>query len=293
MLELALAGDGVVQVQARKLVLARLRRHRQVLQEPFVERTVILELQGADRMGDALDGVRLTVGEVVARVDAPLVTGLVMIGMANAVEDRVAQVHVRRGHVDLRPQRTGAVRELAGLHAREQVEVLLDGTVAERAVAAGLGQAAAIGARFFRRKVADIGLAGLDQVDGPFMQLVEIVGGVAHLARPLEAEPAHVALDGVDVFLVFLRRVGVVEAQVAIAAEFPGQAEIQADRLGVTDMQVAVGLRRETGDDLRVLAAVQVSLDDGAQEVGGYGAFFGIDGRLAHGVLDLADARPG
>jgi hypothetical protein len=39
---------------------------------------------------------------------------------------------------------TLAVRELAGLHAGEQVEVLFDAAVAERAVLARLGQAAAV-----------------------------------------------------------------------------------------------------------------------------------------------------
>ncbi|MDT4857438.1 hypothetical protein FQZ97_918620 [compost metagenome] len=280
MLELALAGDGVVQVEARELVLARLGRHRQVFQEPFVERAVILELQGADGVGDAFDGVRLAMGEVIARVDAPLVTGLVVVGMADAVEDRVAQVHVRRGHVDLRPQRARAVRELASLHAGEQVQVLVHGAITEGAVLARLGQATAVVAHFFGRQVADEGLAGLDQLDGPVMQLVEIVGGVALFAGPLEAQPLHVALDGVDVLLVFLGRVGVVEAQVAVTAELLGQAEVQADRLGMADMQVAVGLRREAGDDLGVLAGIQVRLDDLAQEVGGDGSVW-----LAHGVL--------
>lgn len=203
---------------------------------------MVFEFQGADRMGDALDGVRLTVGEVVARVDAPLVAGLVVMRMADAVQDRVAQVHVRRTHVDLRPQRTGAVGELTGLHAGEQVEVLLHRTVTVRAVAARLGEGAAY-SRISSTEVADERLAGLDQLDGPGMQLVEIVGGIADLAGPLEAQPLDVGLDGIDVLLVFLGRVGVIEAQMAIASEFLGQAEVQADRLGVADVQVTVGLR--------------------------------------------------
>ena len=119
LLELALAGDGVVQVQAGELVLTRLRRHGQVGQEPFVQRAMVLELQGADGVGHAFDGIRLTVGKVIARVDAPLVTGLMVMGVADAIEDRVTQVHVARGHVDLGAQRAGAIRELTCLHARE------------------------------------------------------------------------------------------------------------------------------------------------------------------------------
>ncbi|EJT84048.1 hypothetical protein PPS11_27281 [Pseudomonas putida S11] len=88
-------------------------------------------------------------------------------------------------------------------------------------------------------KVADVGLATLDQLDRPVVQLVEVVGGVAHIAGPVEAQPLDITLDGVDVLLVFLGRVGIVETQVADAPEFLGQAEVDADRLGVTDVQVA------------------------------------------------------
>ena len=62
---------------------------------------------------------------------------------------------------------------------------------------------------------------------------------------PAEAEPAHAVDDGVDVFLLFLLRVGVVEAQVAAAVVIARQAEVQADRFGVADVQIAVRLRRE------------------------------------------------
>ena len=123
--------------------------------------------------------------------------------------------------------------------------------VAERAVLAGLGQRAAGDAHLLLRLVVDIGLAGADQVLGPFVELLEIVRGVIEVLAPVEAEPAHVALDGVDVFLLFLGRIGVVEAQVAAPAELLGDAEIEADRLGVADVQIAVRLRRKAGHHAR------------------------------------------
>jgi len=301
LLELALAGDGVVQVQAAEFVLTRVRRYRQVVEEPFVQRTVALELQGADGVSDAFDGVRLTVGEVVVGVDAPLVTGLVVVGMADAVHDRIAQVHVRRGHVDLGAQYAGTIRELTGAHAGEPVQVLFHRTVAERAVLARLGEAATVFLGLLRSQVVDVGLAGLDQLHRPVVQLVEILRGIAHFTGPFEAQPLHVAFDGVDVFLVFLGRVGVVETQVRDAAELLGQAEVHTDRLGVADVQVAVGLWRETGDDLRVLARIQVRLDDRAQEVdrdgrSGLGIRGSVDSGLAHRILEqtevLGQVRP-
>ena len=70
------------------------------------------------------------------------------------------------------------------------------------------------------RQVVDVRLAGLDQVDGPRVELLEVVGREVEVLAPVEAEPADVRLDRVDVLLLFLDRVGVVEAQVAAAAEF-------------------------------------------------------------------------
>jgi hypothetical protein len=77
----------------------------------------------------------------------------------------------------------------------------------------------------------------------------------------------HVGLDGVDVLLLLLGRIGVVEAQMALAGEFLGDAEIERDRLGMADMQIAVRLRRKPGDDASVLFRIEVGLDDVADEV--------------------------
>ena len=96
------------------------------------------------------DRIRLAVREIVHRIDAPLVAGAVMLGVQDAVHDGIAQVQVRRRHVDLGPQRARAVGKFAGLHALEQVQVLFDGAVAIRALLAGLGQRAALLANFIR-----------------------------------------------------------------------------------------------------------------------------------------------
>ena len=153
----ALGEDRVREVQPRELVLVRPRRHRQVVDEPVVERPVGLELERADGVRDALDGVRLPVREVVGGIHAPGVTGARMLAVHDPVQHRVAKVDVGRGHVDLGAQDARAVRELPGAHAREEVDALLGRPVAPRAVAAGLGERAAVladlvGARGRRRR---------------------------------------------------------------------------------------------------------------------------------------------
>ena len=76
------------------------------------------------------------------------VAGAVMLGMKNAVHHGIAHVQVGRRHVDLGAQGAGAVGELAGLHALEQVEIFFDGAVAIRAFLAGFRERAALLANF-------------------------------------------------------------------------------------------------------------------------------------------------
>ena len=144
--EHALGQDRIGQIEPREFVLARARRHLDVVEEPVVERTVVLEFQRADRMRDALDRVGLAVGVVIARIDRPGGAGARMGGVEDAVKHRIAQIDVARSHVDLGAQDAGAVRELAGPHPAEEVEIFLHRAVAERAVPARLGQRAAAGA---------------------------------------------------------------------------------------------------------------------------------------------------
>src|SRR4051794_23953665 len=84
---------------------------------------------------------------------------------------------------------------------------------------------------------------------------------------PIEAEPAQIGFYGVDIFLLLLDRIGVVEPQMTAPAEHTGDAEIEADRFGVADMEIAVGFRREAGHHRFGAAAVEVGLDDVADEI--------------------------
>ena len=220
------------EVEPGELVLARARGHRQVVDEPVVERPVVLELQRADRVGDALDGVGLAVGEVVGRVDAPGVARARMLRVEDPVQDRVAQVDVRR-----RPCRCGrAARELRRGTRRRACARRGRGSPRPAGPARGCSRPgsvkrAAVLADLVGREVVDVGLAGPDEVDGPLVELLEVVGGEVEVLAPVEPQPADVGLDGVDVLLLFLHGVRVVEAQVAAAAELLGDAEVEADRL--------------------------------------------------------------
>ncbi len=135
--ELALAHDRIGEVEAGELILAGLKRHRAVVHGPVVQDPVVLVLHGADGMGDALQGVGQGMGVIVHGIDAPGVAGAVMALVLDAVQDRVPQIQVGGGHVDLGPEGPGAVRKLPGPHPLKQVQVLCHGPVAVRAVLPG------------------------------------------------------------------------------------------------------------------------------------------------------------
>ena len=234
-------------------------------------------------MRDLLDRILDRMCVVVHRVDAPGVAGAMMMRMPDAVDRRIAQVHVRRRHVDFCAHDMFAVDELAGLHAAKQRQRFCGRTITETGVLARLAEVAPVRRHLVGGLAVYVGMAGADQVFGHLVEAAEIIAGVVQVriagsVMPVEAEPFHRLDDGVDVFLLFLGRIGVVEAQVGTAAVVPRQSEIEADGFCMTDMEIAVRLGREsrhqrwqrpaTGIGASSVAALgQIVFDDGAQEV--------------------------
>src|SRR5438874_3231089 len=113
-------------------------------------------------------------GEVIHRVDAPGLAGVMVFGMANAVEQRVAHPNIRRSHVDLRAQGAGSVGEFARLHPLEQIEALFNRAVAERAVFSGAVWSPAVAVRTFGSQIADISGSRFYKLHGILVKLLEI-----------------------------------------------------------------------------------------------------------------------
>ena len=202
------------------------RENAELLDKPVVERAVILEFQRADGVSNAFDRVRLSVRVVVHRVNAPFVARPVVGGAQDAVHHRVAHVEIGRIHVDFGTKRSGAVGKFAGAHALEQVEVLVNAAVAIGAFLTQFRERTTILAHFLGAQVVNVGLARLNELNRPLVELVEVVGCVVE-TFPLPTEPFDIANDGIDVFLLLFLRVGVVEAQVRMAAELRRQSKVQ------------------------------------------------------------------
>src|SRR5207302_4561483 len=98
--------------------------------------------------------------------------------------------------------------------------------------------------------------------------LIEVVGCVKHPVFPVEAQPAHVANDRIYVLLLFLFWIGIVKAQIGLAAKLGGQSEVQADRFCVSEMQISVRLGRKARLHLPAeLVDLEVMNNDVANEV--------------------------
>ena len=91
-------------------------------------------------MGDSLEVVALSVREIVHRVGVPLVAGTDMGDVEHTVDQRVAEQHVRMGHINLGAKYQRAWFAFAAVHELKEAQVLFDGTVAERTVGSRAGR---------------------------------------------------------------------------------------------------------------------------------------------------------
>ena len=133
-------------------------------------------------------------------------------------------------------------------------------------------------------------MAGGDEIFRAGIHGVEIVGGEIQVAAPVKAQPPDHCLDGIDVLLLFLFRIGVVEAQMAHAGIITRQTEVEKNRLGMPIMQITVRLGRETGFHPAAPFSDGILLiDDVADEIGGRGIGNRSHGRGGTGSMNVAN----
>ena len=175
--QVALAHHGAGEVQPGELDLPGRMLKPGLTHHPIVQGTVYLVFQGAQGVGHPFDGVLEGMLEIVHGVDAPLISGLVVMVAQDAVQGGVPHEHVGGGHIDLGPQDPAAVGELPVPHPLEQVQVFLHRPVTIGAVHPGLGQGAPVLPHLLRGLVVHIGHALFDELAGDIVQPLEKVAG--------------------------------------------------------------------------------------------------------------------
>ena len=81
------------------------------------------------------------------------------------------------------------------------------------------------------------------------MELLEVIRGSGCLEWSV-AEPVHDLVDMIDELIVLLAWVRIVKSQVRVTSMSFSDFKVEADGLGVTDMEVAIRLRWESRVDL-------------------------------------------
>ena len=276
--QIALAHDRAREVQARKLNLAGRVFKPADADDPVVQRPVVLVLQRAEGMRDALQRVADGMGKIIHRVNAPGLAGAVVLLVQDAVEHRVAHVDVGRSHVDFRPEHIAAFRVPARAHFLEQAQAFLRGAVAPGRILARLRQGAAVFAHLLLRQLVHVRKAAANQVHGVLIALFVVFRCEEQPAVPGKAQPADVVHDAFDELRFLLGGVGIVKAEVAQPAIALRGDEIDVHGLGVADVQVAVGFRREAGmHPSAVLAGADVLVDKVPDKIASqrFGVFHG------------------
>ena len=195
-----------------------------------------------------------------------------MVQTVDAVNDRITHVEIAGRQIDPGAQGHFPILDLTVLHFFKQCEALFDRAVAIGRFG-GSAQVAAVFAHLLGRQLTDISKSLFDQLHGALIHLVEILGGIIKPVLPVKAQPPDIFLDGVDILDVLLGRVGIVHAKIADAVILQRCAEVDADRFGVADMQVAVGLGRKARMHLHpiVIAALgDILFYHGVDKVGGH-----------------------
>ena len=265
-----LAHHRMAEVQPRELNLPAAVDPQRFL-APVIQRPVVFKLQSAQRMGNSLNGIRQRMRVVVHRIDAPVTPRPVMRRVANAVQRRIPHIEVGRSHINARAQHISAVGKLPGPHPPEQVQAFRRRAVAMRTFLPRLRQRPPIGAHFLRRQAVHISVAVPDQLLGVLIQLLKVIRGVIQMLAPVEPQPPNIRQDGLHILNILPRRVGVIKPHVAARPRvLLAHAKIEADGLGVPNVQVAVRFRRKARHHPPVVSpGGPVFIDNAADKING------------------------
>ncbi len=116
---------------------------------------------------------------------------------------------------------------------------------------------------FVTRLAINIGFPIPDQSHCKIIQLLEIVRRIKFVFSPVKPEPVDIPFHRADVLHVLGFGISIVKAKVTPTFVFRRKGEIETNRLGVSNMRVAVRLRWEARDDVATYATfLQIIIDD-------------------------------
>ena len=243
---------GVGYIEASELTLLGLDLESDIIHNPVVEGSMIFKLNRAKRVSNTLKCILDGMSVVIEGINAPLAALSMVINMNYTVDCGVAHVDIGGRHINLRTKSLCAVGELAVLHSLEKVKVFLYASIAVGAVLARGGKRSAVFSHLICIEVTYICLAVLDELYSIFVALIKVVGAVEDATGRLASEPHKVLINTLNILVVLLRGVSIVITKVEKSAILLCGHGIDPNCLRRSDMKITVGLRRETGVDLKL-----------------------------------------
>lgn len=107
--------------------------------------------------------------------------------------------------------------------------------------------------------MADVGSILLNQVLSQFVQPIKVVAGVGDV-KGLEPQPLDDIPNRLEVLLFLPGGVGIVVPQITLAPVIFGESKVDGNGLAVPDVQIAVGLGRESGHNAVLDGSLVVDL---------------------------------
>ena len=171
-------------------------------------------------MSDSFDCILDRMCKVIHRVDAPLITGIMMCHTGYTVEDRISHIDIRWCHIYLRTENLLSVCILACTHIFKKLQVLFHTSVTVRAVFSRLCQSSSVLTDLIRCQVTDISFSFLDQFDCILIHLIKIIRCKVKVISPVSTQPFDVGFDGFYELCLFLCRVGIVKTHMECSVIF-------------------------------------------------------------------------
>ena len=185
--------------------------------------------------------------KIVHRINAPCISGIVMSHMCHTINNRISHIHIGRSHIDLCTEYFLSICKFSVLHVLKQLQVLLYAAVTVRAVLTRLSQGSTILSDLLGRKVAHISLSFLNELHSGLIHLLEIIRSKEQSVIPFCPQPFYIGFDGLYELCLLFGRVRIIKTQVELSAIFFCQSVIQQNGLGMSNVQISVGLRRKAG----------------------------------------------
>jgi len=136
---------------------------------------MILKLQSTDRMSNVLNCILDWVSKIVHRVDAPLISSIMMSQMSHTIDNRISHIHVRGSHVNLCTKYLLSVCILAVFHLLKQLQIFLYASVAIWALLTWFSQGSSVLANLLCCQITNKCLSLLNQEYGILIHLIKII----------------------------------------------------------------------------------------------------------------------